>query len=217
MDSRSAADRSIIMITLAKDEYQKAQKAGLKEVRELTLKGRPTSPEVLDEVCPDVDKLAVQDVGSVEIPAGLIVGVKSAGRVPAFSPSFKPLLDEGTEFAAKWISLCDSHLGEAGIRDPILCYEYLGKFYVQEGNKRVSVLKYFDAASIPGVVKRVLPEEGDDPRLKAYSEFLEFYRGSKLYDIQFRRPGDYAKLAAYLGKEMGEPWSEDERRAFTGR
>ena len=33
--------------------------------------------------------------------------------------------------------------------------------------------------------------------------------------MQFRRPGDYAKLLAHLGKELGEAWSVDERRTFS--
>ena len=33
--------------------------------------------------------------------------------------------------------------------------------------------------------------------------------------MQFRHPGDYAKLLAYLGKEPGEEWTEREQRTFT--
>ena len=55
-------------------------------------------------------------------------------------------MPEDTEFAAKWAGLCAAHLSDEGIRDPIKCYEYLGNFYVQEGNKRVSVLKSYEAA-----------------------------------------------------------------------
>ena len=46
---------------------------------------------------------------------------------------------------------------DEGIRDPIRCCEYMGRFYVQEGNKRVSVLKSFGAPSIPAVVTRIIP------------------------------------------------------------
>ena len=53
-------------------------------------------------------------------------------------------------------TLSQSHINE-GIRDPIKAYEYMNKFYVEEGNKRVSVLKYFDAVSVPGYVTRILP------------------------------------------------------------
>ena len=54
----------------------------------------------------------------------------------------------------------------------------------------------------------------DDPRIKAYYEFLDFFKGARLYEVQFRRPGDYGKLLTALGKQMGEPWSEEERRTF---
>ena len=144
-----------------------------------------------------------------------IVGIKSAGRTSAFTAGFLPLLDQDSEFAVKWMNLCEDHLSDEGIRDPILCYEYLGDFYVQEGNKRVSVLKYFGAAKIPGTVKRVMPHVSEEPRVKAYCEFLEFFKSAGLYDIQFRKPGDYAKLLAFLGKEPGEQWSEQERNTFS--
>ena len=37
-----------------------------------------------------------------------------------------PLLGEETEFAQKWMALCEANLSDTGIREPILCYEYLG-------------------------------------------------------------------------------------------
>jgi hypothetical protein len=50
-----------------------------------------------------------------------------------------PLLAEDTEFAVKWQKVYASQLVE-GIREPIKVYEYLNSYYVQEGNKRVSIL-----------------------------------------------------------------------------
>ena len=200
--------------TTATDEYIQALHRGQKEYRELLMAGKSPHPAVLDEILPEGGTEAVVDVGLLEIPAERIVGTKSAGRIAAFSASFHPLLDSKSEFAIKWVSLCMAHLGDVGITDPILCYEYLGNFYVQEGNKRVSVLRHFGAPRIPGNVKRILPPQSDDPRIKAYYEFIEFYKGSRLYCVQFRRPGDYAKLLAHLGKKLGSEWTEDERRAF---
>ena len=181
----------------AKDEYVLALRNGQKEYRELVSAGKNPHPLVLDEILPEVDSLAIKDIGLVDVPALRIVGTKSAGRITAFTPTFRPLLKPESEFANKWVHLCDAHLGDTGIRDAIVCYEYLGDFYVQEGNKRVSVLRNFGAARIPGNVKRVIPAKSDDPRIKAYFEFLEFYKNSKLYTLQFRRPGDYAKFLAY--------------------
>ena len=198
----------------ATEEYALALKQGQKEYKELLALDRDPYPAVLDEILPDFADMTVLELGDLEVPAQRIVGTKSAGRTSAFTASFRPLLGVDTEFAAKWISLCSDHLGDEGIRDPIICYEYLGNFYVQEGNKRVSVLRSFGAARIPGTVKRVLPRPSDDPRIVAYSEFLEFYKVSKLYTIQFRRPGDYAQLLRAMGRKKDEVWTEQDRRTF---
>ena len=199
---------------VATEEYNQALKLGQKEYKEASAAGKQLHPLVLDELLPNDFTESVVDAGLVEIPAERIVGVKAAGRVTAFSASFRPLLDIKTEFGAKWVNLCEAHLGDTGITDPIQCYEYLGNFYVQEGNKRVSVLRHFESPRIPGYVKRILPAKTEEPRIQAYYEFLEFYKDAKLYQPQFRRPGDYGKLLKYLGKGKGEAWSEDERRTF---
>ena len=198
----------------AKEEYNQAMRHAHKERKDLILAGKPLHPAVLDEILGDSTNYSVQDIGTLEVPAQRIIGTKSAGRTTTFTPSFLPLPSSNTEFAMKWIMLCADHLGETGIRDAITCYEYLGNFYVEEGNKRVSVLRHFGAARVPGHVYRIVPARSEEPRIEAYYEFLEFYKTSKLYIVQFRRPGDYAKLLAHLGKEAGEPWEEDERRNF---
>ena len=199
-------------IQIASDEYALALKKGQKEYRERLASGQHPHPLVLDELLPEGITDSVQYVGTIEIPAERIVGVKSAGRISAFTASFLPLLDQKSEFAGKWIMLCMAHLGDTGITDPIECYEYLGNFYVQEGNKRVSVLRHFGAARIPANVKRILPPVSDNSRVRAYYEFMEFYKASRNYSIQFRRPGDYARLLSHIGKKPGEVWTEDEQR-----
>ena len=163
----------------AKEEFNEALRLGQKEYKEASAAGKRKHPLVLEELLQDLTE-SVVDVGLVEIPAERIIGVKAAGRVSAFSAGFRPLLDQKTEFGAKWINLCEAHLGETGITDPILCYEYLGDFYVQEGNKRGSVLRQFGAPRIAGNVKRVLPAKSEEPRSQAYYEFLDYFKGAKL-------------------------------------
>ncbi len=201
-------------LTQAKEEYGRALKMGMKEQKELAAKGKAVTPAVLDDILQDISAETTVNVGLVEIPADRIVGTKSTGRITAFTAGFLPLLHEESEFAVKWMHLCKAHLSDEGIRDPIECYEYLGNFYVQEGNKRVSVLRYFGAPKIPGNVQRILPAPSEEPQIKAYYEFLEFYKAAGIYDIQFRQPGDYAKLLAHLGKEPGEAWTEREQKTF---
>lgn len=194
----------------ARMEYTRAYKMGQKEYHQTG----EEHPAVLDEILGKNPTNTVVSVGLVNIPTERIVGTKSAGRIGAFSKSFLPLLPQDTEFEVKWSELCAAHLSDEGIRDPIVCFEYLGNFYVQEGNKRVSVLRYFDAPTVPGIVQRVMPEHSDEPHIQAYYEFLEFYQSTKMYDVQFRQPGDYTKLLSHLGKTMEDRWTEDERRKF---
>lgn len=197
---------------IAREEYLQALKNGQKEQKALLASGKNPGPAVLDEILTDKTATA-REIGTLEIPANRIVGTVSVGRTGAFTAGFQPLLGADSEFAMKWIALCEAHLDE-GIRDPILVYEYLGDFYVQEGNKRVSVLKHFGAPRIFATVKRVMPPKSDDPRIRAYDEFLEFYEDTGLYQIQFRKPGDYAQLLSHLGKQPGEKWDEREKRTF---
>ena len=197
----------------AMEEYAKALKLGQKEVRDCQQKGRPVNPEVLYQVAGDLTADQSIHVGLVEIPAERIVGTKTAGRISAFSPGFLPLLGKDSEFAAKWVELCAAHLTE-GIREPIVCYEYYGNFYVQEGNKRVSVLKYYGSPRIPGIVHRVSPEPSEEPRYKAYQEFLEFFKCTKMYDVQFTAPGGYARLCEAVGIPVGEVWKTEDVRRF---
>ena len=198
----------------AREEYLQALKAGQREHKALIAEGKDPYPAVLDNI-PDLrgDENTV-NVGTLEIPIDRIIGIKSAGRVTAFSAGFMPLLPPETEFGIKWINLCAAHLG-SGIREPAVCYEYLGNFYIQEGNKRVSVLKHFGAARVPATVIRVMPADSGSPRVQAYYEFTEFYKETGLYDVQFVNPGEYAQLRIFLGKEPGEKWTEMESRTFS--
>ena len=201
----------------ATEEYALAVKQGLKEAKELSAAGKDPNPAVLDEILGENGADTVRDVGLVEIPVERIVGTKSAGRITAFSATFLPLLSDGSEFATKWKQLCSAHLSDEGIREPILCYEYLGNFYVQEGNKRVSVLRYFGAPRIPGMVKRVMPKVSEDPAIRAYYEFLDYYKVSKLYVPRFTKPGDYGKFLKLIGKQPEEEWTDEERRTLKAR
>ena len=198
----------------ASSQYKLAQKQGQKYVKTCLAAKQNPYPQVLEQMVSETAIAGRRNLGVVEIPMELIVGTRVAGRQNAFAGNFMPLLSEKTEFGMKWVRLCDAHLGDVGITDPILCYEYLGKFYVQEGNKRVSVLKSYDCTSIPGTVIRLIPVWEDEAQIRAYYEFMQFYELSHLYQVQFERPGNYAKLQAALGFDPDHVWTDDERSAF---
>lgn len=197
----------------ATDQYLRALKLGQKNHKDCVLRGRYPYPQVLDEILNDSMAAGRVDMGLIEIPTESIVGTKAAGRKSAFAANFMPLLPVNTEFAAKWVELCMAHLGE-GIRDPIRCYEYMGRFYVQEGNKRVSVLKSYGAPTIPAFVTRVIPAYSQDQAVQVYYEFMQFYQLTGLYRIYFSQLGRFAKLQAALGFETDHVWTKDERKSF---
>ena len=198
---------------MAREYYQEAQKQAQKEYRACTARGENPYLPVLDELIPSDRYTCCENLGIVQVPAEFIVGTKTAGRTNAFARNYMPLLGEDTEFATKWRSLCRAHMQE-GIRDAVKVYEYKNRFYVEEGNKRVSVLKFFDAISITAAVIRVLPEQTGERDVELYYEFAAFYRCSKVNFVEFSKPGSYADLQRMLGKEPEEKWTEEERRRF---
>lgn len=84
-----------------------------------------------------------------------VVGTKTGSRTEAFAANFMPLLKSGTEFAAKWENVYSAQI-EEGLRDPIKVYELFGRYFVEEGNKRVSVLKFCKAASVMAEVREIV-------------------------------------------------------------
>ena len=199
---------------MSSEEYSKAYKAGKRDYQSRMLRGvRPTLP-VLDDILPTKGTFSEVPLGLVQIPMDQIVGTRHGGRSNAFAGNFMPILRENTEFAQKWATLSTIHENE-GLRDPIKAYEFMNKFYVEEGNKRVSVMKYYGVTSIPGTVTRIIPKRTDEKENKIYYEFLDFYDLSKINYIWFSQEGSFKKLQEAVGKVTDEVWSEDEKLTFS--
>ncbi len=156
-------------------------------------------------------------IGLVELPLSRIKGNKESSRNNAFANNFMPLFPPETEFGVKWIYLHNSFM-EEGIRDAIKVYEYLHDFYVQEGNKRVSVSKFEKVDYILADVTRIIPEKSDSKEVVAYYEYLDFYKATGNMYIVFREPGEYQQLARLLGQNLTDIWpdkvKEDLKSAF---
>ncbi len=199
---------------MAYDDYLKAQKAGLKAFKSATAKGSYPYLPVLDEILSHANVECEVKLGIMNIPLYQVVGTSTFGRTQAFASNFMPLLDWGSEFSAKWSYLVDAQL-EEGIHHAIKVYEYMNKYYVIEGNKRVSVLKYFDSPTILADVIRKVPRKTDDFENRLYYEYMDFYKRTKINYLQFSKLGSYAKLISAVGKTAQEEWSEDELMDFS--
>lgn len=169
----------------------------------------------LDEIV-NVDSLSKVNLGEIDVPTDLIVGTKTAARKTSFSYDFLPLLSSSSEFAYKWMEVCKYHLSDAGINSCPKVYEYMGKFYVEEGNKRVSVLKSYGTVFITCNVTRILPKENDSKEYKLYEEFLDYYKLSGLYSIQFEKLGYYSKLQKLMEFDADHIWDRQERIRLVG-
>lgn len=194
-------------------DYEKAYKLGRKVYQHQMMHGESPVLPVLDDILPSKGEYSEVPLGIVEIPTEQIVGTKTNSRSNAFANNFMPILEEDTEFAQKWSNLSTSHV-EEGIRDPIKVYEYMNKFYVEEGNKRVSVMKFFDVPFIPGDVIRLIPKRTKELENRIYYEFLDFYELTKINYIWFSKEGSFSKLQELVGKQEGEVWSEDDCMDF---
>lgn len=198
---------------MSSDDYKRALKLGKAAYRKALTRGEYPYLPALDAMLSQAEIKTEENLGLVDIPLDLIVGTKTEGRQNAFACNFMPLMPESSEFSRKWAGVVDYHLNQ-GIGDPIVCYEFMNRFYVLEGNKRVSVLKYFGVDSIEGVVTREIPYPQDTPESRIYYEFLDFYRDSQINYIWFSQPGSFTKLGVALKKKPGEQWTDEEKENF---
>lgn len=198
---------------MADTEYAAALKLGKKQYQNSVSKGEYPYLPVLDEILSYTDIVSQVSLGVMDIPLSKLVGTKTTERSISFANNFMPLLRERTEFAIKWESLY-KHQIEEGIQDPIIAYEFMNRFYVQEGNKRVSVMKYVGAYSILGSVIRLIPKRTDELENRLYYEFLDFYKVSSNCDIWFSKEGGYKKLLELMGMQPDQVWTQEERVFF---
>ncbi|MCI8513027.1 MAG: BMP family ABC transporter substrate-binding protein [Lachnospiraceae bacterium] len=191
------------------EEYAQARKAGNRAYMKAISAGRYPYLPALEDIVKDQKTAGEKRLGMMEIPIDMIAGCCERGRNEAFADNYMPILDEQSEFAVKWGRLYQAQQDE-GFREPIQAYEYMQKFYVREGNKRVSIMKYLGSPVIAAEVTRMLPRKEKDKNIAVYYEFLEFYQAAPIYEITFSEEGSYRALAKALGKTLDKPWEPGE-------
>ena len=197
-------------------EYDKAYKLGQKEYNAQVSKGQYPYLPVLDDILSNIEIETRTNLGLVDIPLDLIVGTSTQGRTTAFARNFMPLLKPSTEFAYKWSGLIDSII-EDGQRDPIIAFEFMNRYYVVEGNKRVSVNKFLDGVSLYGNVTRIVPKMTDDKEVRIYYEYIDFYEITKINYVWVTKENNFLKLLKLTGSEPGVVWTDEDRATFRSR
>lgn len=176
------------------DVYVQARKLALREYSSCISQGRNGYLPYLDGVLKNVDFVSEVDLGVMDLPLKKIKGTYTYMRSTSFARNFMPLMGLETEFASKWIAVYKAQIRE-GLRDAIKVYEYMNWFYVIEGNKRVSVLKYMDIFSFPAHVIRLIPKYDEQNKdIRTYYAFLKFYKHTKINTIWFSEEKSFNEL-----------------------
>ena len=189
--------------------YIKARQKGLKAYSQAIRDNQDPYLPVLEEKVPNLNSLDRVSLGIQSIPLERVVGSVSRGRSYAFANNFMPILEINSEFCAKWTALYES-VEEVGLRDPAKVLEYMGYYYLIEGNKRVCVMKFIGAEYIEADVTRVLPIRTEDPAVVVYYEYCAFSKSTGIYDLFFSKPGSYDRLTGLPGIRSGAEWSRDD-------
>lgn len=195
--------------------YQQAYAQGLKSLDEKKQHRLPACPAALDTLLDEKMVSCRMEIGRMEIPTDLIVGVsRDTEETKLFTKEFLPISAPNTAYADSWRMLNKQYSMRRSFDDAISCFEYLGKFYVDDGLKRVSVAKFAGTKNIAADVVRVLPMRTGSREVDLYFDFLSIYRRTKLYQLQFTQYGFFERLQAALGRKTGYYWTDTDRHAF---
>lgn len=197
------------------ERYSESQNRARRAVRKSVSNGADNALPSLDAVL-DREKIAGEvELGVYEIPVNQIVGIASDSEKECYTSDFLPLPSVKTGFAEKWCNLYMEYLSDRGLVEPIRCYEYLGKFYVADGKKRVSVLKVHGAMVMKAQITRILPVRTEEPKIQSYYEFVSCFEKTGVYQIAFTQPGKTDAFLKALGYDPNYVWTDSDRYGFT--
>ena len=197
------------------EQYHKAYILATRCHQENKKLGRSANLPVLEEI---LDKTMISenvDMGILDIPSNMIIG--SAARSEAldmYTKDFLPLCHPNSDYAYLWRNLYAVLADNDAFREEIRCVEYLGKFYVIDGLKRVSVARFFEAPTVRGHVIRLMPVKNDTTEVVQYFNFLFDYQMTHLYQLQFTQKGYFSQLQKALQKQNTYVWNEADRVNF---
>lgn len=198
----------------ARAQYQKAHSIAL--VNQLKDKKQrvATYPIALDALLDERMISCRLDLGVMDIPVNLIVGVAEHNESnQMYTRDFLPVENPNSDFAEKWCGVYQKYVADQSSK-VIRCLEYLGRFYVLDGLMDVSVAKFYGADIIKSHIIRLMPVNNESASVKRYFDFLGHFHLTNLYQLQFTQPGHFEKLQAALDKDVRMKWSDSDRTSF---
>ena len=195
--------------------YQQAYAKATTSLERAKKKGMPLCPVDLNCLMEDRMISYRLDLGIMEIPTSLIVGVAETSEKSAlYTKEFLPVSAPKSEFADQWRYIFRRYSADGGLPGFVSCYEYIGKFYVVDGLKRVSVAKFSKAPMIRSKVIRIMPIRTDARSIQLYYDFLFQFQLTRMFQLQFTQEGFFEKFQAELGFETEHKWTDSDRSRF---
>lgn len=195
--------------------YQQAYAKATTSLERAMKKGVPVSPVDLNSLLEDRMISYRLDLGVMDIPTTLIAGVAEATEKSSlYTKEFLPVSVPKSEFAGQWRDIYLRNNRGEGLPGFIQCYEYLGKFYVVDGLKRVSVAKFIKEPTIRSQIIRIMPIRTDVRSVQLYFDFLFQFQMTRIYQLQFTQEGYFEKLQKALGYDPAYKWTDSDRSSF---
>lgn len=194
-----------------RDQYLTYSDLGNRVATKLSLFSKQSYLPELRDLLGTSEYKNTESLGVIEIPVNKIVGIASICGKYSYTVDFLPVMPPHSRFADTWCNIYLDYLNEKKI-SPILCYEYLGNFYVIDGKTRVSVMKCHGVPTMAAKVIRILPTDKDSAESIQYYSFLESYRKTGLYQVCLCSKYTFDDLQRAMGHDKDYQWTEDDRR-----
>ena len=197
------------------EQYQKAYAVASRSQQKNKKNSLLLCPVSLDSMLNERMISGRVDLGTMDIPTNLIVGVtEKSEQMTLFTKEFFPVSFPNSPAAEQWRQVYRRFLLEQVWPEQIVCVEYLGKFYVSDGLMQISVAKFADLPVISSHVIRILPVKADSEEVNAYLAFLRQYQLTRLYQLQFTQQGFFEEFQSALGKHPADMWTDKDRNTF---
>ena len=192
--------------------YNYAHKCARKQMKKNREYGGEMHPKEIDAILKENADVERIDLGVMDIPVNQIIGVADCEGKERYAAGFLPVCPATSGYAEHWRELYINYKQDKGFLSRLYCYEYLGKFYIVDGKKRVSILKSLDVPVTSAYVTRIVPAFSEEKHIQLYYEFIEYFKLTKLYQVSFSQHGSFEKLQKLMGHEPDQVWNDDERR-----
>lgn len=192
------------------DIYHQARKRALACVHEKENQNKDPYLPVLDHYLKNLIVLKKEFHGIQEIPTHLIIGTCHESRTTAFAANFMPLLEINTEFANKWMNLYQ-YIYNEGLHDSITVYQLFGYYFVEEGNKRVSITRLLNNPLISANVVELIVDPQTLDQSDLYSAYLKFRHITGISTLLMTKPKNYDRLLRLILKDDLDPFTNDQK------